>query len=148
MTKTWFDPVCGTGEFIVQIYRRLLAANPGKEQHVIENMLYFNDINSNMTAVTCFRLDPANKYRKNYYNYDMLEEVVISKTVMYNKKCTRALINKKTGEIKYNIVHGNRFLHEVNMNFDVVVGNPPFQKENLTKGKNNHKIIIYGQNFL
>jgi len=41
--KTWIDPTCGDGAFLIEIKRRLLAKGHSLE-HILENMLYGVDI--------------------------------------------------------------------------------------------------------
>lgn len=81
-TKTWFDPCCGTGEFIVQVARRLLKNLPqpyNNLKHIIENMLYFNDINPNMIEITKYRLDFELRYNYNSYCNNFIEVDLMGK---------------------------------------------------------------------
>jgi hypothetical protein len=135
--KKWFDPCCGTGEFVIQIYRRLRKYH--SDLHIFENMLYYNDINRTMVDITSFRLDFTNKYKKNSFCYDMLEEVVISSKFKYTK--TGKIRTNRRGEPSIEVERCNRFEKEVNMNFDAVVGNPPFQDGTQDGGQNK----IYNQ---
>ena len=42
-TKTWLDPTCGTGNFLIEIKARLLMANHN-EEHILEKMIFGVDI--------------------------------------------------------------------------------------------------------
>lgn len=108
--KTWADFCCGTGEFIVRIARRL--AKHHSWQHIIENMIYFNDINPNMVEVTKFRLALYGNYKYNCWSDDFILE---DKTVIGKGK--NKLVTVRDFCYRNNIV-GKKF--------DVIVGNPPF----------------------
>ncbi|MCS6955533.1 MAG: N-6 DNA methylase, partial [Candidatus Calescibacterium sp.] len=74
----WFDPCCGSGTFVVEIFYRLLKKLPppyNNPKHIIENMLYFNDINKNYVRVLCTRISRINKdkeFKYNIYSQDYL----------------------------------------------------------------------------
>jgi hypothetical protein len=73
--KTFFDPFCGTGEFLVQVQKRLmktLVEVPEKERidHINNNMLYFNDINNSWTEWTKFRLGGGNGFNENFLDWE------------------------------------------------------------------------------
>jgi hypothetical protein len=73
--KTFLDPFCGTGEFVVQIQKRLMAGLvmiPEKERldYIDKNMLYFNDINNNWVEWTRFRLGGGNGFNENFREWE------------------------------------------------------------------------------
>jgi hypothetical protein len=88
--KTFLDPSCGTGEFIVQIQKRLLAGLvmiPEKERldYINKNMLYYNDINNNWVEWAKFRLGGGNGFNENFLDWEpeMKFDVVIG-NMLYN----------------------------------------------------------------
>ena len=42
-SKTWLDPACGDGAFLVEVLRRLIEAG-GDKKHIIENQIFGIDI--------------------------------------------------------------------------------------------------------
>ena len=66
-----FDPCVGKGAFMVVMYDKLIKKYSKK--HVLENMLYFADINPINIFITKLILDPHNKYKLNYYTGDSLK---------------------------------------------------------------------------
>lgn len=141
----WLDPCCGTGEFIVQIFRRLIAYGH-EPKHIIENMLFFNDINPNMVKLTEFRLDPENKYKRNAYNLDAIKKVDFYYEFTYTKsgRMKKPIIHQMT-ELEMEFSNMSQNPRDKNFTgFGVVVGNPPYQF-----GKNKifyQQFIALGQN--
>ena len=66
----WFDPCCGCGNFFVVVYKYLKQYHSVK--HILTNMLYFNDINTDRTSIvkSVFCDDV---YKLNITNCDYLE---------------------------------------------------------------------------
>jgi hypothetical protein len=77
---TIFDPCVGKGAFVVVIYDllwvKLKDLIPDEEERrvtILEEIIYFADINPFNIHVTKIILDPANKYKLNSYTGDTLE---------------------------------------------------------------------------
>ena len=101
----WLDPCCGTGNFLIHIYQRLMVGleklfpNENKRsKHIIANMLYMVELNPNNCNI-CRQLFGPNA----------------------NIVCSDFLADKQIfgkGDIKFNCI----------------TGNPPFQDDSLVKG--------------
>jgi hypothetical protein len=101
----WLDPCCGTGNFLIHIYQRLMVGlekqfpNENKRsKHIIANMLYMVELNPNNCNI-CKQLFGPNA----------------------NIVCSDFLADKQIfgkGDIKFNCI----------------TGNPPFQDDSLVKG--------------
>jgi len=55
---TWIDPTCGTGNFMIVVYIRLMTGladwqpdEPTRSQHIIENMLYMVELNQSTAKI-------------------------------------------------------------------------------------------------
>lgn len=105
----WLDPTAGIGNFMIEIYYRLMVSlkiwEPDIEKrsnHILENMLYMIEINENNVKI-----------------------------------CKNIFVNKETN--KTNIICKDFLSNEDNTNnlhFDIIVGNPPFQDKPGKGGKN------------
>ena len=100
----WLDPSCGTGNFMILIYQRLMLgltkkfeSSKARSEHILHNMLYMVELNPKNVA-TCRQLFGADA----------------------NIVCSDFLADK-------------HFFPDGNT-FDCVVGNPPFQDDNNVKG--------------
>jgi hypothetical protein len=110
----WLDPANGIGNFPIVVYYKLmetLKSVPLKDRskHIIENMLYMNELNKVNVAIckNIFkRIDPDAK--PNLITSNFLTEFMV------------------TGKDKY-------FFKDVKA-FDVVMGNPPYNKDGIVKG--------------
>ncbi len=79
-TKTWLDPCAGLGNFSVQVLKRLMEGlsqwEPNEEtrkKHILENMLYHVEMNSESVAKLQKVLNPEGKYTLNVHCGDFLE---------------------------------------------------------------------------
>jgi len=70
----WFDPFCGTGNFLYKIFIRLMESlkisipeEKDRKKHILENMLYGMDIQIKNVCLSILRLDPENKYKSNLH---------------------------------------------------------------------------------
>jgi hypothetical protein len=102
----WLDPTAGIGNFMFEIYYRLMNSlqiwQPNTEKrsnHILENMLYMVEINEN--------------------------NVEICKNIFYNKDRNKA-----------NIICKDFLSNETDLYFDIIIGNPPFQDKAGKGGKN------------
>ena len=101
----WFDPAVGMGNFQVAVYLRLmnglkpqLPNEKDRKKHIIENMLYMSEINKKNCYIVKQIFNVNNEYNLKLHEGDTLE-LNITRT-------------------------WNLQLHS----FDVVLGNPPFNK--------------------
>lgn len=76
---TFYEPCCGKGGFCVDIFERLFESLKSKipndeerKKHILENQLYFADINPGNIYITKLLLDPKKKYKLNYHKGDSL----------------------------------------------------------------------------
>lgn len=101
------EPCCGKGGFVVDIVHRFLEVLGDDEETyrwVVENCIYFGDINPLNVRITRILLDPYNKgYKLNSYTGDTLQLDPVQEWGVDQ--------------------------------FDLVVGNPPYQKVQVATGK-------------
>jgi len=69
-TKTWLDPACGTGNFLIEVYSRLMdslkeiiPSEQEREQHILENQIYGVELQERNVILCRMRLDPEHKYK-------------------------------------------------------------------------------------
>ena len=104
----WFDPAVGMGNFPVAVYLKLMDGlktqipnDEERKRHIIENMLYMSEIIQKNVFVCHQIFNVNNQYKMNIYEGDTLELDVV----------------REWG---------------VTLNgFDVVLGNPPFNKDGI-----------------
>lgn len=108
----WLDPCCGTGNFLIHIYQRLMKglekwqSNEDKRSaHIIENMLYMIELNKK--------------------NYTICRDLF---GVKANIVCSDFLLDKQF------FTKDNTVVYNVIKEFNCIVGNPPFQDDNTTGG--------------
>ena len=100
----WLDPSCGTGNFMILVYQRLMlglekkfASENARSEHIIKNMLYMVELNQK-NVVVCKQIFGPNA----------------------NIVCSDFLSDK-------------HFFPDCNT-FDCIIGNPPFQDDVNVKG--------------
>jgi hypothetical protein len=77
--KKVFEPCCGKGGFIIDILDRFITnltfIKDEKERYkfIVENCIYFSDINNTNIFITKLLLDPYNEYKLNYNEGNTLE---------------------------------------------------------------------------
>ena len=105
----WLDPASGMGNFSIIIYLRLmenLKSNikdiEKRRKHILENMLYMNEINKKNILICKQIFDINNEYKLNLYEGDSLK-------MNYDKQ------------------------------FDIIIGNPPYQD---AKAKGDNKLYL------
>ena len=103
----WLDPCCGTGNFLIHVYQRLMSGlqkwEPNQDKrsaHIIENMLYMVELNKK--------------------NYDICRQLFGPKA---NIVCSDFLLDKQ--------FFGDNMTGDA---FNYIVGNPPFQEDNTVNG--------------
>lgn len=123
----WLDPANGVGNFPAVIIQRLMSglvdfeANPQKRyKHILENMIYICDISSKNMFLYLNIFDPNNEYKMNYFKGSFLSEEFDNhmKTVWGVDE------------------------------FDINVGNPPYQANNNKSNKLWVKFLnkVYSEN--
>ena len=108
----WLEPAGGFGVFIITVYSRLMEGLKG--------------------VIKC---DP--KEREHYIKENMLYYNE------YNEKNVEVykLIMNPTGKFKLNIHRGDYLTKDYNFNFDIIIGNPPYQPENTKSSKANGHLL-------
>ena len=78
--KTWLDPACGNGNFLVEVKDRLMEGlkdviknKQKREQHILENQIYGVEIQPDVYQECKERLDHDNKYNLNIVCADALK---------------------------------------------------------------------------
>ena len=73
------EPCCGKGGFIIDVYCRLMTGLEGiipdevdRRRIILEECIYFADINANNVEICKLLLDPNDEYKLNYYIGDTL----------------------------------------------------------------------------
>lgn len=104
-----FEPCAGKGGFIVDIIDRFMIGLkdviPNKKERykiIVEECLYFSDINPTNVFICKLLIDPDNKYKLNYYEGDTLQ-LDIQKYFKINK------FNAVIGNPPYQTPSGARF---------------------------------------
>lgn len=67
-----FEPCCGKGGFVISIISRYLKHSKFNIKEILEECLYFSDINSVNIYITKLLIDPDNQYNLNYNLGDTL----------------------------------------------------------------------------
>ena len=106
LPKKVFEPCAGKGGFLIDIVDKFMNGLkdyiPDEDERyrkIVEECLYFSDINSTNIFICKLLLDPTNKYKLNYNEGNTLE-LDISETTEHWNRCT---------------------------GFDAIIGNPPYQ---------------------
>jgi site-specific DNA-methyltransferase (adenine-specific) len=157
-TLRWLDPGAKTGVFPREITKRLMVglaeAIPNEEErlrHILTNMvfaiavtemtammsrrsLYCSKDASSEFSVVCFTNPQGNVW------HARVEHSFDEKGRCSECKGTKAQL-ERTGRdnYAYTILHADgreKFSKEMNMNFDVIVGNPPYQMDADSEGQN------------
>ena len=94
------DPCCGCGNFPFVIYYKLLKYHD--REHILTNMLYFNDLNKNRTNV----LQQIFGSELNIYNEDFLEITMTEKfdLIVANPPYAKLLPNGKRASKNHNLI--------------------------------------------
>ena len=115
-TLKWLDPAVGIGNFPIIIYQRLMEGlksiikeEEKRRKHILENMIYMSELTPKNVFV-CSKILCSNTYKLNIHEGD---------TLMMDMIKEFALPSDFTG-------------------FDVILGNPPYQKQ---VGPKNTEII-------
>jgi len=68
-TKTWLDPSCGTGNFLLEVYRRLMDSlvdiipnEQERKKHILENQIHGVELQERNVILCNMRLDPNDEY--------------------------------------------------------------------------------------
>lgn len=95
------DPCCGCGNFPFVIYTKLREYH--SKEHILENMLYFNDINTNRLNVlrSIFNYDTLNVYNDDYLalEFEMRFDLIVA-----NPPYAKLLPNGKRASKNHNMI--------------------------------------------
>ena len=109
----WLDPAAGMGNFPVAVYMRLMEGlkdvikdEEKRRKHILENMLYMVELDKTnvfmMKKIFCGKLSKSSKSSKKGYELNIFEGSFIDGK--YEK------------------------IYKTNINFDIIMGNPPYNK--------------------
>lgn len=107
----WLDPANGIGNFPAIVIKRLMGglkdfqSDPElRYKHILENMIYVCDIQSKNMFIYLLLFNPDNKYKMNFYKSSFLKDDFEDKMLEWGVD-----------------------------NFDIIIGNPPYNKEHSDK---------------
>lgn len=127
--KTFFDPTCGSGEFLVNALEIKIEILKNKSMINDENLIniaktiYGNDINQEAIDIAMFRIFIGiAKHIEDNQSYHKLSKIIKKNFTTYD------FVNYK-----------NQIMHK----FDFIIGNPPYIEYRNYKGKR-HKDIKFG----
>lgn len=66
-----YEPCCGKGNFLITLIK--ILAKKRSYKSIVENVIYFNDINKSNVEYCKLLIDPNNEYKLNDYNEDALK---------------------------------------------------------------------------
>jgi hypothetical protein len=134
----WLDPAAGMGNFPVAVYMRLMEGlkdvkgyrdEEERRKHILENMLYMVELDKTnvfmMKKIFCGKKYKLNIFEGSFIDGKYKKEIDIFNSINDDEK---KKINKKE-----NIKFLNK-IKEFNNNFDIILGNPPFNSGGVSKG--------------
>jgi len=108
----WLDPGCGIANFTIIIYYRLMESlkndiknTEKRKKHILENMLHFTEMQEKNINILK-EIFQSNKYNLNIFQGNFIE-------------CKKFI----------------QFPNKTINNFDIIIGNPPFNDDSGNKGK-------------
>lgn len=148
----FFDPACKAGEFLYEIYLRLMDCNdlitkykdPNKRSfHILEDQLFGVAISENSYKNTCELLYGDTKRRniRQLDNYEYKIKEAFSHGYKYGITKTRDLIFNNIFKDVFDTT-GQENIQD--MRFDVVIGNPPYSDRE-TRGTTGSGNALYPQ---
>jgi len=131
----WLDPAAGIGNFPVAVYMKLMEGlksiikdEEKRREHILENMLYMVELDKTnvfmMKKIFCGKLSKSSKkgYELNIFEGSFIDG-------KYEKKIDIFSINDdKKKIINENNINFVNKIKKFNSNFDIIVGNPPYQQ--------------------
>jgi len=134
----WLDPASGIGNFPVMVYLRLMDGlkyfepNPEKRRkHILEQMLYMVELDK-LNVYLLKKVFCENAYKLNIFEGSFIKET--------NNKKVDILFGDKPMKKKENLEFEKKV--EKIKEFDIILGNPPFQdtNENGKRKAQNHNL--------
>ena len=151
----WLDPAAGMGNFPVAVYMRLMEGlksvikdEEKRREHILKNMLYMVELDKTnvfmMKKIFCGKKYELNIFEGSFIDGNYKDEIDIfniidEKKEVKKKECRKIcekenkICNYNTGKCikapkkKENIKFLNK-IKEFNNNFDIIMGNPPYQE--------------------
>ena len=131
----WLDPASGIGNFPVMVYLRLMDGlkyfepNPEKRRkHILENMLYMVELDK-LNVYLLKKVFCENAYKLNIFEGSFIKET--------NNKKVDILFGDKPMKKKENLEFEKKV--EKIKEFDIILGNPPYNQGGIKSKKQNDK---------
>jgi len=136
----WLDPAAGMGNFPVAVYMRLMEGlkdvegyedEEKRRKHILENMLYMVELDKTnvfmMKKIFCGKKYELNIFEGSFIDGKYKDDIDIFNIIDEDDEKKEVKKNKNIKK-KENIKFINKIKKEFNTNFDIIMGNPPYQE--------------------